>query len=50
VNQAERSAYAKVNMAAQLIAQTQTLEQMLAGNLSAQLNNTLAWANQLRQS
>ena len=50
VNQAERSAYAKVNMAAQLIAQTQTLEQMLAGNLSAQLNNTLSWANQLRQS
>ncbi len=49
VREAEKSAYAQVNMAAQLIAQTQSLEHMLAGSLSAQLNSSLQWANNLRQ-
>lgn len=49
VREIEKSAYAQVNMSAQLIEQTQTLEQMLAGSLSAQLNNNLSWANMMRQ-
>ncbi len=49
VREAEKSAYAQVNMAAQLIEQTQTLEQMLAGSLSAQLNSNLSWSNMMRQ-
>lgn len=49
VSEAEQSAYAQVATAAQLIQQTQTLEQMLAGSLSAQLNSSLSWANNLRQ-
>ncbi len=50
VHEAKQSAYTQVTMAAQLIQQTQALEQMLAGSLSSQLNNTLQWASTLRQS
>jgi conjugative transfer pilus assembly protein TraH len=49
VRHAEQNAYQQVTMAAQLIQQTQALEQMLAGSLSAQLNNTLSWANNMKQ-
>lgn len=48
VRDAKQSAYAQVNQAAQLIQQTQVLEQMLAGSLSSQLTSTLQWANTLR--
>jgi conjugative transfer pilus assembly protein TraH len=48
VQQTEASAYAQVNMTAQLIQKSQSLEQMLAGSLSAQLNNNLAWASNVR--
>jgi conjugative transfer pilus assembly protein TraH len=50
VMDAKQSAYTHVTMAAQLIQQTQALEQMLAGSLSSQLNNTLQWASTLRPS
>jgi len=50
VREAKQSAYTQVTMAAQLIQQTQALEQMLAGSLSSQLNHTLQWANTLRQN
>lgn len=49
VQETEKSAYAQVNMAAQLIEQTQSLEQMLAGSLSAQLNSNLQWSSNLGQ-
>jgi conjugative transfer pilus assembly protein TraH len=48
IRQLQGSAYAQMNMAAQLINQTQTLEQMLAGSLSSRLNGSLTWANNLR--
>jgi conjugative transfer pilus assembly protein TraH len=50
VHEAKQSAFAQVTLAAQLIQQTEALEQMLAGSLSSQLNNTLQWASTLRQS
>jgi conjugative transfer pilus assembly protein TraH len=50
VHEAKQTAYNQVTMAAQLITQTQAIEQMLAGSLSSQLNNTLQWANTLRSS
>lgn len=49
VSDAEKSAYTHVTMAAQLIAQTQTLEHMLAGSLSSQLAGNLQWATRMRQ-
>jgi conjugative transfer pilus assembly protein TraH len=49
ISETEQSAYAQVATSAQLIQQTQALEQMLAGSLSSQLNSTLSWANNLRQ-
>jgi conjugative transfer pilus assembly protein TraH len=50
IQEAKQSAYTQVTLAAQLIQQTEALEQMLAGSLSSQLNNTLQWATTLRQS
>ncbi len=50
VRDAKQTAYTQVTLSAQLIQQTQALEQMLAGSLSSQFNNTLQWANTLRQS
>lgn len=45
----QQNTYAQIAIASQLIAQTQNIEQMLAGQLSAQLTNTLKWADDLRQ-
>jgi conjugative transfer pilus assembly protein TraH len=47
LNHAKASAYTQMSLAAQLISQTQTIEQMLAGSLSTHLNQTLQWANTL---
>ncbi len=43
----ERNSQNKINMAMQLIEQSQVLEQMLAGQLSAQVGNSMNWANSL---
>lgn len=43
----ERNAQNKISMAMQLVEQTQVLEQMLAGQLSVQLGNSLTWARSL---
>tara|TARA_R110000868_G_scaffold380821_3_gene647121 strand:- start:861 stop:2261 length:1401 start_codon:yes stop_codon:yes gene_type:complete len=43
----ERNAQNKISMAMQLVEQTQVLEQMLAGQLSAQLGSSLTWARSL---
>lgn len=48
VRQTEQSVYAQVNMTSKLIQETQTMEQMLAGSLSAQLTSNLSWANNIR--
>ena len=45
---AQRNATSQISLAAQLINQTQTIEQMLAGELSSQMSNTLQWADRLR--
>lgn len=44
----ERNAQNKISQTFQLIEQSQLLEQMLAGQLSAQLGNSLTWARSLR--
>lgn len=44
----EKNTQNKISMAMQLIEQSQVLEQMLAGQLSAQLGNSLTWARSLR--
>ncbi len=44
----QRNAQNKISMAMQLIEQSQVLEQMLAGQLSAQLGSSLTWARSLR--
>lgn len=46
---AQQNAYSQIAIATQLIEQTQNIEQMLAGQLSSQLTNTLKWADSLRQ-
>jgi len=43
----ERNAQNKISMAMQLVEQTQVIEQMLAGQLSAQLGSSLTWARSL---
>lgn len=43
----ERNAQTRISMAMQLVEQTQVLEQMLAGQLSSQLGNSLTWAKSL---
>ncbi|MFT3741098.1 MAG: conjugal transfer protein TraH [Gammaproteobacteria bacterium] len=48
VRGAQLSAYSQIAIASQLIEQTQNIEQMLAGQLSSQLTNTLKWADGLR--
>ena len=48
VRSAQRNATSQISMAAQLINQTQTIEQMLAGELSSQMSNTLQWADRLK--
>ena len=49
IQAAQQNAYSQIAIASQLIEQTQTIEQMLAGQLSSQLSNTLKWADDLRQ-
>jgi conjugative transfer pilus assembly protein TraH len=49
IRSAQQNAYAQIAIASQLIAQTQNIEQMLAGQLSSQLTNALKWADHLRQ-
>lgn len=44
----ERNTQNKISQAFQLIEQSQVLEQMLAGQLSSQLGNSLMWARSLR--
>lgn len=44
----QKTAYSQISMSNQLIQQTQTIEQMLAGQLSTQLGNTLSWAKGLK--
>lgn len=40
----QKSAYSQITITTQLIQQTQMIEQMLAGQLSSQLSQTLSWA------
>jgi conjugative transfer pilus assembly protein TraH len=49
VRAAQANSTSQISLAAQLINQTQTIEQMLAGELSSQMSNTLQWADRLRQ-
>ena len=49
ISHAQQNAYSQMAVATQLIEQTQNIEQMLAGQLSSQLTNTLKWADNLRQ-
>jgi len=44
----QRNAYSRVSMSIQIIEKTQTIEKMLAGNLSTQLGNSLSWAKGMR--
>ena len=48
VRSAQHNATSQISLAAQLINQTQTIEQMLVGELSSQMSNTLQWADRLR--
>jgi conjugative transfer pilus assembly protein TraH len=48
VRSEERNSQNKISQAFQLIQQSQMLEQMLAGQLSSQLGNSLTWARSLR--
>lgn len=48
VRSAQQNASSQISLAAQLINQTQTIEQMLSGELSSQLSNTLQWADKIR--
>ncbi len=48
VRSTQSNATSQISLAAQLINQTQTIEQMLAGELSSQMSNTLQWADKLR--
>jgi len=47
VKSEQKNAQNKMSQALQLIEQTQMIEQMLAGQLSAQLGNALTWARSL---
>ena len=49
ISHAQQDAYSQMAISTQLIEQTQNIEQMLAGQLSSQLTNTLKWADNLRQ-
>jgi len=43
-----KNAYGQLAVSVQLIQQTQTIERMLAGDLSSEFANTLSWAKGLR--
>lgn len=47
VRDEERNSQNRINMTMQLIEQSQVLEQMLAGQLSAQVGNSMNWAKSL---
>ncbi len=49
VRSAQSNAASQISLAAQLVNQTQTIEQMLAGELSSEMSNTLQWADRLRE-
>ncbi|HHV7615407.1 TPA: conjugal transfer protein TraH [Legionella pneumophila] len=46
--QMEGSAHQRMSMAMQMIQETQTIEQMLVGEFSSELTQSLSWANQMR--
>lgn len=46
--QMESTAHQRMSMAMQMIQETQTIEQMLVGEFSSELTQSLSWANQLR--
>lgn len=48
LSQIESSAHQRMSMAMQMIQETQTIEQMLVGEFSSDLTQSLSWANQLR--
>ena len=48
VRSSQSNATSQISMTAQLINETQTVEQMLSGELSSQMSNTLQWADRLR--
>jgi conjugative transfer pilus assembly protein TraH len=48
LSQIETSAHQRMSMAMQMIKETQTIEQMLVGEFSSELIQSLSWANQLR--
>jgi conjugative transfer pilus assembly protein TraH len=49
VRATQRNAYSQMALSVQLIQQTQVTEQMLAGQLSTNLSNTVTWARGLSQ-
>lgn len=48
LTQMESTAHQRMSMAMQMIQETQTIEQMLVGEFSSELTQSLSWANQLR--
>lgn len=48
LSQMEGSAHQRMSMAMQMIQETQTIEQMLVGEFSSELTQSLSWANQSR--
>lgn len=48
LTQMESTAHQRMSMAIQMIKETQTIEQMLVGEFSAELTQSLSWANQIR--
>lgn len=48
IREAEGNTFTQISMTAQLVSQTETLERMLSGSLSTDLNQTLEWAHHLR--
>jgi conjugative transfer pilus assembly protein TraH len=48
LSEIEGSAHQRMSMAMQMIKETQTIEQMLVGEFSSELTQSLNWANQLR--
>lgn len=44
----ESTAHQRMSMAMQMIQETQTIEQMLVGEFSSELTQSLSWANQIR--
>lgn len=48
LTQMESTAHQRMSMAMQMIQETQTIEQMLVGEFSSELTQSLSWANQIR--